>query len=180
MDESSRRTNSGAGRRSLPPAGPKFRRLPNRSGHQLFPEHLYELLAQNRISPHRAAVLSYITSLLLRTLPQIDTDTAAGIVYRAKPVPINVPVPDENAGTVQDSVLGSGSDSGAAEGMETKGKMETQAEPEAAARSGSANAWDPSIPEPDPSKKPSYVVECWRGAEWLQSPLTLRQATGRG
>jgi len=180
MDESSRRTNSGAGRRSLPPAGPKFRRLPNRSGHQLFPEHLYELLAQNRISPHRAAVLSYIPSLLLRTLPQIDTDTAAGIVYRAKPVPINVPVPDENAGTVQDSVLGSGSDSGAAEGMETKGKMETQAEPEAAARSGSANAWDPSIPEPDPSKKPSYVLECWRGAEWLQSPLTLRQATGRG
>ena len=143
-------------------------------------KHLYELLAQNRISPHRAAVLSYITSLLLRTLPQIDTDTAAGIVYRAKPVPINVPVPDENAGTVQDSVLGSGSDSGAAEGMETKGKMETQAEPEAAARSGSANAWDPSIPEPDPSKKPSYVLECWRGAEWLQSPLTLRQATGRG
>ena len=143
-------------------------------------KHLYELLAQNRISPRRAAVLSYITSLLLRTLPQIDTDTDASIVYRAKPVPINVPVPDENAGTVRDSALGSGSDSGATEGMGTKGKMEMQAEPEAAARSGSANAWDPSVPEPDPSKKPSYVVECWRGAEWLQSPLTLRQATGRG
>ncbi len=39
-------------------------------------KHLYELLAQNRISPRRAAVLSYISSLLLRTLPQIDADTA--------------------------------------------------------------------------------------------------------
>src|SRR5437660_10320955 len=104
MDESSRRTNSGAGRRSLPPAGPKFRRLPNRPGHQLFPEHLYELLAQNRISPHRAAVLSYIPSLLLRTLPQIDTATAAGLVYRVQPGPINAPAPDKTAGTVHDPV----------------------------------------------------------------------------
>src|SRR5207245_503190 len=150
---------------------PTSRSLPNRPGHQLFPEHLYELLAQNRISPHRAAVLSYITSLLLLTLPQIDTDTAAGIVYRAKPVPINVPVPDENAGTVQDSVLGSGSDSGAAEGMETKGKMETQAEPEAAARAGSATAWDPPIPEPDPRRKPTVEVALCRCAAWQHSPL---------
>src|SRR5216684_2486488 len=31
--------------------------------------NLYQLLAQNRISPRRAAVLAYISSLLLRTLP---------------------------------------------------------------------------------------------------------------
>lgn len=41
--------------------------------------NLYQLLAQNRISPRRAAVLSHISGLLLRTLPQIDADKAAGI-----------------------------------------------------------------------------------------------------
>jgi len=40
---------------------------------------LYELLAKNKISARRAAVLSYITSLLLHTLPQIDKDNEAGI-----------------------------------------------------------------------------------------------------
>ncbi len=35
---------------------------------------LYSLLAQDRISPRRAAVLAYISSLLLRTLPAIDND----------------------------------------------------------------------------------------------------------
>jgi len=43
--------------------------------------NLYQLLAQNRISPRRAAVLSYISSLLLRSLPQIDADNAAGIKF---------------------------------------------------------------------------------------------------
>jgi hypothetical protein len=37
---------------------------------------LYSLLAQGRISPRRAAVLAYISSLLLRTLPAIDKDRA--------------------------------------------------------------------------------------------------------
>ncbi len=63
--------------------------------------HLYWLTAQNRISSRRAAVLAYIGSLLLRTLPQIDADNAAGIKYRPKelhaaaitdpPKPLNVP-----------------------------------------------------------------------------------------
>src|SRR6267378_1768752 len=35
---------------------------------------LYTLLAQGRISPRRASALAYISSLLLRTLPAIDTD----------------------------------------------------------------------------------------------------------
>jgi hypothetical protein len=34
---------------------------------------LYTLLAQGRISPRRASVLAYISNLLLRTLPAIDT-----------------------------------------------------------------------------------------------------------
>ncbi|MCU1243150.1 MAG: hypothetical protein JWO71_3876 [Candidatus Acidoferrum typicum] len=35
---------------------------------------LYTLLAQGRISPRRATALAYISSLLLRTLPAIDSD----------------------------------------------------------------------------------------------------------
>ncbi len=35
---------------------------------------LYDLLAEGRISPRRASVLAYISSLLLRTLPAIDYD----------------------------------------------------------------------------------------------------------
>jgi hypothetical protein len=35
---------------------------------------LYNLLAEGRISPRRASVLAYISSLLLRTLPAIDND----------------------------------------------------------------------------------------------------------
>ncbi len=35
---------------------------------------LYTLLAQGRISPRRASALAYISSLLLRTLPAIDSD----------------------------------------------------------------------------------------------------------
>ena len=40
--------------------------------------NLYELLAANRISARRAAVLAYINSLLLRTLPAIDYDHKTG------------------------------------------------------------------------------------------------------
>jgi len=38
---------------------------------------LYLLLAQNRISPRRAAVLTYISQLLLRTLPAIEQERDA-------------------------------------------------------------------------------------------------------
>ena len=40
---------------------------------------LFELLAKNRISARRAAVLAYIGSLLLRTHPAIDADRKADI-----------------------------------------------------------------------------------------------------
>jgi hypothetical protein len=87
--------------------------------------NLYELLAQNRISPRRAAVLAYFSSLMLRTLPQIDAEVAAGITVPAKPAaqPSPAPVPEPV--------------------------------PVEAAAPDSATAWDPSIPEPDPNKKPS-------------------------
>jgi hypothetical protein len=38
---------------------------------------LYVLLAQDRVSPRRAAVLAYLSSLLLRTLPDAEEDAAA-------------------------------------------------------------------------------------------------------
>ena len=37
---------------------------------------LYVLLAQDRVSPRRAAVLAYLSSLLLRTLPDEGADAA--------------------------------------------------------------------------------------------------------
>lgn len=38
---------------------------------------LYVLLAQDRVSPRRAAVMAYVSSLLLRTLPDAEEDSAA-------------------------------------------------------------------------------------------------------
>jgi hypothetical protein len=38
---------------------------------------LYALLSQNRISPRRASVLAYISSLLLRTLPGLQKEESA-------------------------------------------------------------------------------------------------------
>jgi hypothetical protein len=55
---------------------------------------LYWLTAQNRISTRRAAVLAYIGSLILRTLPQIDADRAAGIIDPTKPKQATIPEPD--------------------------------------------------------------------------------------
>src|SRR5713226_7658009 len=99
--------------------------------------NLYQLLAQNRIYPRRAAVLAYISSLLLRTLPAITADNAAGITYPTEPVPIDVLVPDKDLGSDEDPDLDPGSDAE----TQTKTKMEVH--------SDSTNAWDPSIPEPD-------------------------------
>lgn len=55
--------------------------------------NLYWLAAQNRISTRRAAVLAYIGSLLLRTLPAIDADRAAGIIDPTKPKEASIPDP---------------------------------------------------------------------------------------
>src|SRR5580692_1037365 len=59
--------------------------------------NLYKLLAANYISPRRAAVLAYINSLQLRTLPAIDADNEAGITDPTAPQPQQAPVSDEEA-----------------------------------------------------------------------------------
>lgn len=105
--------------------------------------NLYELLAQNRISARRAAVLSYISSLLLRTLPQIDSDNAAGIKFPPKNLKMvqstSALAPPPAIDLTPESLPDAHSASGA--------------DPQA--KSDPANAWDPSNPEPDPEKKPS-------------------------
>jgi hypothetical protein len=93
--------------------------------------NLYELLAKNHISPRRAAVLAYINSLLLRTLPQIDADNAAGIKDPTKLPP--KPLAEHSVVLVPEKVVSS----------------------KAAPVSDTVNAWDSANPEPDPKKKPS-------------------------
>ena len=121
--------------------------------------NLYQLLAQNRISPRRAAVLSYISSLLLRTLPQIEAEGPAGIIDPTNPVPTNVTLPDENADSDDDEEEEDDSDSEPADDADTDSETQIEAETETAAETDtqldSANTWDPSIPAPDPKKKPS-------------------------
>jgi hypothetical protein len=95
--------------------------------------NLYQLLAQNRISPRRAAVLAYISSLLLRTLPQIDADNAAGITDPTK-LPAKSSAETSTASALDEATVPN-SDSSAVP--------------------GSTSAWDPSNPEPDPKEKPS-------------------------
>lgn len=116
--------------------------------------NLYQLLAQNRISPRRAAILSYISSLLLHTLPQIDADKAAGITDPTKSIPINASVPDED--TDEDDEDFSPDPNGIADSeTETETETETDSETAPQAHLDSTDAWDHSIPEPDPKKKPS-------------------------
>ncbi len=111
--------------------------------------NLYQLLAQNRISPRRAAVLSHICGLLLRTLPQIDADKAAGILDPTKSMPINVPVQDEHAVSDEDEDSDLDSDSDSDPDTDTDSDTDTETDPD------STNTWDASLPEPDPKKKPS-------------------------
>ena len=93
--------------------------------------NLYELLAKNHISPRRAAVLAYINSLLLLTLPQLDADNAAGIKDPTK-LPLK-PLTEHSIVLVPEKVISSNP----------------------APTPDTINTWDSSIPEPDPKKNPS-------------------------
>ena len=109
--------------------------------------NLYALLAQNLISPRRAAVLAYVSSLMLRTLPQIDADTAAGILDPSKPPDKPLPVPDSVRSEAAAPDLNPGSSSESASPSASIANSPTNL--------GSSNTWDSSNPEPDPNKKPS-------------------------
>jgi hypothetical protein len=111
--------------------------------------NLYILLANNYISPRRAAVLAFINSLQLRTLPAIDADQAAGITDPTAPMDDETSLEDDET--------------------DTEDEIEIEIEPNSStidAEDASANAsptqpftespqpW-PAAPEPDPTKKPS-------------------------
>ncbi len=104
-----------------------------------------------------AAILSYISSLLLRTLPQIQSDKAAGIIDPTKF--INAFVSDEDAdtdtNTNTDTNTDEDTDLDSDEDSDVDSDSETRTEKEMETRLHSINTWDHSIPEPDPKKKPS-------------------------
>jgi hypothetical protein len=95
--------------------------------------NLYILLANNYISPRRAAVLAYINSLLLRTLPAIDADNQAGVTDPTAP---ETDETESNSSTTKVAETGT-----------TTAPANTPAD--------AIQDWDASIPEPDPTKKPS-------------------------
>jgi hypothetical protein len=117
--------------------------------------NLYKLLAGGYLSPRRAAVLAFINSLQLRTLPAIDADQEAGI--------IDPTAPEELESTPADAPAASATS--AATSTDATSAATSRAAPAAASlpckgspSKGTAQtppAWDPSIPEPDPTKKPS-------------------------
>lgn len=106
--------------------------------------NLYQLLAENRISPRRAAVLAYINSLQLRTLPQIDADNAAGITDPSIVVNASGPAPVPDLTSDSPSISGPDSD-----------PTSNLAAPEVSLPAPAAPDCDPANPEPDPNKKPS-------------------------
>jgi hypothetical protein len=122
--------------------------------------NLYILLANNYISPRRAAVLAFINSLQLRTLPAIDADNEAGITDPTAP-DINETEDDETE--TEDDETETEDDE-----IETEDEIEIEIEPNSSttdAEDASANAsptqplnespqsW--TAPEPDSTKKPS-------------------------
>jgi hypothetical protein len=120
--------------------------------------NLYILLANNYISPRRAAVLAFINSLQLRTLPAIDADQAVGITDPTAP-DINETEDDEIETEDEETVT---------EDDETEAEDEIEIEPNSSTMDTEDARTDASptqpltespqpwtAPEPDPTKKPS-------------------------
>jgi hypothetical protein len=106
--------------------------------------NIYRLLAANRISPRRASVLAYINSLLLRTLPAIDYDHATG---HKDPTAPKEDEDDQDESETEDEIE---SDSST---MDAEDPSENAAPPNSFSKA--TQGWTASIPEPDPTKKPS-------------------------
>jgi hypothetical protein len=98
--------------------------------------NLYWLVAQNRLSTRRASVLAYIGSLLLRTLPAIDSDRDAGIIDPADPPNESVPAPTDTHSHASSAATDT-----------SRAKV-----PATPTGPGPATS---SIPEPDLTRKPS-------------------------
>jgi hypothetical protein len=112
--------------------------------------NLYKLLAGGYLSPRRAAVLAFINSLQLRTLPAIDADQEAGIIDPTAPEELESTPADAPAASATSAATSAATSTAApaaaslpCKGSPSKGTAQTP------------SAWGPSIPEPDPTKKPS-------------------------
>jgi hypothetical protein len=127
--------------------------------------NLYGLLANNYISPRRASVLAYISSLLLRTLPQIDADNQAGIKDPFAPEEPDTQQPEAAASSnnepeeneTEDETAGDpdNDDNVAETSAATSPQSASPAAPKTSAQTKRDPHWPDSIPEPDPTKKPS-------------------------
>lgn len=95
--------------------------------------NLYILLANNYISPRRAAVLAYINSLQLRTLPAIDADNEAGITDPTAPEVAEIDAPSS---------------------LTNEEEASTTTAPPSSPSTNAAQVWHASN-EPDLTKKPS-------------------------
>ncbi|HYL61465.1 MAG TPA: hypothetical protein VE077_02510 [Candidatus Methylomirabilis sp.] len=123
---------------------------------------LYKLLAADHISARRAAVLAYISSLLLRSFPAIDADRKAGIIDPTKPVPSKRKRPKSSAKKVNPSgaVPSTPATTNLVAATPTTAKpvasTPTTTAPSAnATHPNATQVWSPSNPEPDSTKKPS-------------------------
>jgi hypothetical protein len=133
--------------------------------------NLYILLANNYISPRRAAVLAYINSLQLRTLPAIDADLAAGITdpadpreLPADPVASTADVSGSDVSRVAECTAEPEPDSIARSASPESSSPETTSEGSATSPSHDSTTHDLAPPSkyrsywatiPDPTKKPS-------------------------
>jgi len=133
--------------------------------------NLYQLLARNLISPRRAAVLAYINSLLLRTLPAIDADLAAGITDPTQPpatltqgpAPSEAAVQHENPRPSEPSAQTEcpplreepAHNAAPAPNPASKSCAKTRTESASPSIRNSPSAIPPSIPDPAPGMKPS-------------------------
>src|SRR5580704_3096367 len=118
--------------------------------------NLYILLANNYISPRRAAVLAFINSLQLRTLPAIDADNEAGITDPTVPQPQGASDPDEDV--TLESEAESERDSRGESDSEPESDSPEAVSPETNAEHSAASPSEPSAahkPAP-PSKYRSY------------------------
>jgi len=106
--------------------------------------NIYRLLAANHISPRRASVLAYVNSHLLRTLPAIDYDAENGHTD---------PTADEEDETEEDETEMDETEEDSSVRLDEASSATTA--PPSNTQVNPAPAWDSSILDPDPTKKPS-------------------------
>ena len=120
-------------------------------------QNLYGLLANNFISPRRASVLAYISSLLLRTLPAIDADRAAGITGPIAPAntPASEQKPEDPPAAAAGRAAAAATDAVHSEHGNGAAATSPDTHPSGNREAQGSSPWPEGVPEPDLTKKPS-------------------------